>query len=76
MHERELIDTETAGVSTSSGPQAKRVPRVHAAIWWRAVLGVVVAVLGTVLLVKVVGGSSGPRTTTDLTLTPASVLAR
>jgi Domain of unknown function (DUF929) len=74
VHERELTETAT-GASAAPGIEVTRIPSVHAAIWWRLVLGVVVAILGTVLLVKVVGGSSGPRTTTDLTLTSASVLA-
>ena len=68
MHERELTDTGTGGPPAAPAPEVTRAPSAHAAIWWRLVLGVLVAVLGTLLLVKVVGGSSGPRTTTDLTL--------
>jgi Domain of unknown function (DUF929) len=75
VHERELIDTDSGGTTAPSAPQASGAPSAHAAMWWRLVLGVVVAILGTVLLVKVVGGSSGPRTTTDLSLTSPSVLA-
>lgn len=75
MHERELTDTGTGGPPAAPAPEVTRAPSAHAAIWWRLVLGVLVAVLGTLLLVKVVGGSSGPRTTTDLTLTSPSVLA-
>ena len=75
MHERELTDTGTGGPPAAPAPEVTRAPSAHAAIWWRLVLGVLVAVLGTLLLVKVVGGSSGPRTTTDLTLTSPSCCA-
>ena len=44
-------------------------------LWLRLAGGVLVAVLGTLLLVKVVGGSNGERTTTDLSPTSAVVLA-
>lgn len=60
------------------GPAADRgraVPSLHAALWFRLAIGVVVAVLGTLLLVKVVGSSSGPRTHTALAPTPSAVLA-
>lgn len=43
-------------------------------LWLRLAGGVLVAVLGTLLLVKVVGGSNGERTTTDLSPTSALVL--
>jgi Domain of unknown function (DUF929) len=76
VHERELIDTDGDGTTAQPTTQALGAPSRHVAIWWRLVLGVVVAILGTVLLVKVVGGSSGPRTTTDLSLTSPSVLAQ
>jgi hypothetical protein len=75
VHERELIETGAEGTEAAPSPRSSRSSRVHPAVWLRLVLGVVIAILGTVLLVKVVGGSSGPRTTTDLTLTSASVLA-
>jgi Domain of unknown function (DUF929) len=47
---------------------------LHLAVWARLVIGIAVAVLGTVLIVKVFGGSSIARTTTDLSPTSASVL--
>jgi Domain of unknown function (DUF929) len=76
VHERELIDTEDGEATDPPVPQAPGPSSTHVAMWWRLVLGVVVAILGTLLLVKVVGGSSGPRTTTDLSLTSPSVLAQ
>lgn len=51
------------------------VARLHAAVWSRVAVGVAVAVLGTLLLVKVVGSSAGPRTHTALAPTPPTVLA-
>lgn len=70
-----MIGPGLAGPAGAPGTAARRAPRLHAAVWWRFLLGVVVAILGTVLLVKVVGGSGGPRTTTSLSLTSPVVLA-
>lgn len=65
--------SDTAEGAPRDAP-APVVPRAHHAVWWKLAIGVVFAVLGTVLLVKVIGGSSGPRTTTDLSQTSATVL--
>ena len=75
MHEPELMDTNATSDPTAPTPASARTPSRHVAIWWRLVLGVLVAIVGTVVLVKVIGSSSGPRTTTDLSLTSPSVLA-
>jgi hypothetical protein len=56
-------------------PQGPARPSRHLAIWTRLAIGVVVAVVGTVVLVKVVGSTNdGPRTTTALSPTSATVL--
>jgi len=47
---------------------------LHLALWARLVMGIAVAVIGTVLIVKVFGGSSIVRTTTDLSPTSVAVL--
>ena len=44
-------------------------------MWTWLAIGVVVALVGTLVLVKVVGGSTLPRTTTSQAVTPAAVLA-
>ncbi len=69
VHEGQATDTGRA-------PEAVLlfVPRSRHATWWKLVVGVVFAVLGTLLFVKVIGGSSGPRTTTALSPTSATVL--
>jgi Domain of unknown function (DUF929) len=59
-----------------TGPAGGRPTRSHTAVFARLAVGIVVAVGGAVVLVKVVGGSSaGPRTTTALSPTSATVLA-
>jgi hypothetical protein len=71
VHEGQVTDT---GEAAPSGPGPLHVPRSRHAVWWKLAVGVVFAILGTVLLVKVVGGSSGPRTTTALSPTSPTVL--
>jgi Domain of unknown function (DUF929) len=67
VHDREVTDTDRATPDV-------HVDHARHALWLKLAVGVLFAVLGTVLLVKVVGGSSGPRTTTALSKTSASVL--
>ena len=66
---------DEAVTGTGAAAPAVRVARVHPAVWARLVIGVVVAVLGTLLLVKVVGSSSGPGATPSRSETSAAVLA-
>jgi hypothetical protein len=71
VHEGQATDTDSAPEAA-----APLVARSRHATWWKLVVGVVFAVLGTLLLVKVIGGSSGPRTTTALSPTSATILSQ
>jgi len=65
--------TDRGDAAPPEAPLVELPPARHA-VWWKLVVGVAFAVLGTILLVKVIGGSSGPRTTTALSPTSAAVL--
>lgn len=62
-------DAETDGAAPSVLPLRSGVQpvRAHVAVWSWLALGVVVALLGTLLLVKVVGGTDAPHTALALT---------
>jgi len=62
------------GEAAPTGGPHNAVPRARHAVWWKLAVGVVFAVLGTLLLVKVVGVGVGQRTVTALSPTPAAVL--
>jgi hypothetical protein len=69
---------ETSASAGASTPDVAVAPTAlvrHAAVWARLAAGVVVALLGTLLLVKVVGSSGSGRPTTLPTPTSAAVLA-
>jgi hypothetical protein len=59
---------------TAPDPAPRRSARTHVALWTWLALGVIVALVGTLILVKVVGGSSGPVDVTSLTATSPAVL--
>ena len=68
-----MVD-EGQAVTGVKGPTTTSAVRMHGALWTWLALGVVVALVGTLVLVKVVGGTTQPRTVVALTQTSAAVL--
>jgi hypothetical protein len=75
-------EIENGDVNVPAGGGPVRPVRAHAALWSWLALGVVVALLGTLLLVKVVGGAgptgtalaaTSPQVFVEVTRVPASV---
>ena len=66
-----MVD-EGQAVTGVKGPTTTSAVRMHGALWTWLALGVVVALVGTLVLVKVVGGTTQPRTVVALTQTSAA----